>query len=67
MAVAVAIGSWDWRWELITILHGREIKKIMNETYPNLNVQYYYADLDYMALDLEDLQSIWKNESILDQ
>ena len=63
MAEAVAIGSWEVGVDYYT---GREIKKIMNETYPNLNVQYY-ADLHYMALDLEGLQNIWKNESTLDQ
>ena len=63
MTTAVGIGSWEVGVDYYT---GQEIRKIMNQTYPNLNVQYY-ADLHYMALDLEDLCRIWKNESALDQ
>ena len=61
-AVAHTIGSWEVGVDFYT---GQEVKNIINQTYPSLNVQYY-ADLHYMALDMEDLHGIW-NESKLDQ
>ena len=61
-AAAVTIGSWKVGVDFYT---GQEVKSIINQTYPSLNVQYY-ADLHYMALDMEDIHAIW-NESKLDQ
>ena len=61
-AAAVTIGSWEVGVDFYT---GQEVKNIINQTYPSLKVQYY-ADLHYMALDMEDLRGIW-DESKLDQ
>ena len=57
-AISTAFPGTHWKVGVDSYI-GSEIKAIINKIYPDLNVAFYLADMNYMAMDMDRMHKIW--------